>query len=63
MTNLAGYVKSYFPFFLFGAIFGKLMEVTGAAKSIAYFIVEKAGPGKEVLAVVLACAVITYGGV
>lgn len=63
MSNLAGYVKSYFPFFLFGAIFGKLMEVTGSAKSIAYFIVEKAGPGKEVLAVVLACSVITYGGV
>lgn len=63
MTNLAGYVKSYFPFFLLGAIFGKLMEVSGSAKSIAYFIVEKAGAGKEVLAVVLACAVITYGGV
>lgn len=63
MTNMAGYVKSYFPFFLLGAIFGKLMEITGSANSIANFTTKKLGSGKELWAVVLSCAVITYGGV
>ncbi|MFV0518363.1 MAG: GntP family permease [Aminipila sp.] len=63
MVSLAGYVKSYFPIFLLGALFGKLMDDSGSANSIAYFISEKIGKGKEMWAVVLACAVITYGGV
>lgn len=63
MINMAGYVKSYFPFFLLGAIFGKLMEVTGSANSISNFITKKLGPGKELWAVVISCAIITYGGV
>lgn len=63
MVSLAGYVKSYFPVFLLGALFGKVMDDTGAAKSIATFISEKVGEGKEIWAVVLSCAVITYGGV
>ena len=63
MASLAGYVKSYFPMFLLGALFGKVMDDTGSAKSIAAFISEKIGEGKEIWAVVLSCAVITYGGV
>lgn len=63
MTNLASYVKSYFPFFLLGAIFGTVMDQSGSAKSIANFISAKLGHGKEAWAVVLACALITYGGV
>ena len=63
MVNMANYVKSYFPFFLLGAIFGTVMDQSGSAKSIAEFVSEKLGPGKEALAVVLACAIITYGGV
>lgn len=63
MVSLAGYVKSYFPMFLLGALFGKVMDDTGSAKSIAAFISEKIGQGKEIWAVVLSCAVITYGGV
>ncbi len=63
MKSLGGYVKSYFPIFLLGALFGKIMDEVGSAKSIASFISSKAGKGKEILAVVLACAVITYGGV
>lgn len=63
MVSLAGYVKSYFPVFLLGALFGKVMDDTGAAKSIATVISEKVGKGKEIWAVVLSCAVITYGGV
>lgn len=63
MPNVGAYVKSYFPIFLLGAVFGKVMDLSGSAKSIAEFIVEKLGHGKELWAVVLACAVITYGGV
>lgn len=63
MVNLANYVKNYFPVFLLGALFGKVMDDSGAAKSIAVFVSDKIGKGKEIWAVVLSCAIITYGGV
>ncbi|TXJ43233.1 GntP family permease [Brachyspira pilosicoli] len=63
MSSLAGYVRNYFPIFLLGAIFGKVMDHTGSAKSISYFICDKFGKEKAILAIVLACAVLTYGGV
>ncbi|MBK5241073.1 GntP family permease [Clostridium sp.] len=63
MVNFAGYVKAYFPVFLLGAIFGKIMDDSGAAKSIAYAISSKLGKNKAILAVVLSCAILTYGGV
>ncbi|SHJ93967.1 H+/gluconate symporter [Clostridium amylolyticum] len=63
MANLANYVKLYFPIFLLGAIFGKVMDVTGAAKSIAITVAEKLGKDKAILAVVLSCGILTYGGV
>jgi len=63
MVNLANYVKNYFPVFLLGALFGKIMDDSGAAKAIAVFVSNKIGKGKEIWAVVLSCAIITYGGV
>ncbi|XVG96312.1 GntP family permease [Eubacteriales bacterium KG125] len=63
MVSLANYVKSYFPMFLLGALFGKVMDDTGSAQSIANFISCRLGKGKEIWAVVLSCAIITYGGV
>lgn len=63
MKNFAGYAKAYFPLFLLGAIFGKVMDASGAAKSIAHFIAEKLGKDKAILAVVLSCGILTYGGV
>lgn len=63
MTNAANYVKSFFPIFLLGAIFGKVMELSGAASSIAHSIVRALGSNRAILAVVLACAILTYGGV
>jgi H+/gluconate symporter-like permease len=63
MVKGMGYAKSYFPVFLLGAVFGKVMEESGAAKSIAHWIIKKLGAGKAITAVVLACAVLTYGGV
>lgn len=63
MTNVANYLRQYFPMFLLGAIFGKVMEESGSAKAIAHFIASKLGKEKAILAVVLSCGVLTYGGV
>ncbi|MDO3677788.1 GntP family permease [Paenibacillus ehimensis] len=63
MTNAANYVKNFFPIFLLGAIFGKVMEMNGAAASIAQSIVRALGSKRAILSVILACAVLTYGGV
>lgn len=63
MPALGNYLITYFPLFLLGALFGKLMDDSGAARAIAYFIVEKLGDTKAILAIVLACGILTYGGV
>ncbi|MBS4536945.1 GntP family permease [Clostridium sp. D2Q-11] len=63
MPAAAGYISSYFPVFLAGAIFGKLMGVTGAASAIADFVAEKFGEKRAISAVVIATALLTYGGV
>ncbi|WP_374634281.1 GntP family permease [Paracoccus sp. (in: a-proteobacteria)] len=63
MKSLGGYVITYFPLFLLGAIFGKVMADSGAARTIAEMIVRKVGSDRAILAVVLACGVLTYGGV
>ena len=63
MPNLANYLKTYFPLFMLGAIFGKVMEDSGSAKAIAHAIASKVGKAQAILAVVLSCAILTYGGV
>lgn len=63
MPSLGNYVTANFPMFLLGAIFGKVMDDTGSAKAIAEWFVKHLGTGKEIWTVVLACGVITYGGV
>lgn len=63
LPNLANYIKIFFPFFLLGAVFGKIMEESGAAKAIAKAVVKKLGKNQAILAVVLSAAILTYGGV
>lgn len=63
MNSLGKYVIQYFPLFLLGAIFGKLMSDTKAAKVIGETISRKVGAKHAILATVLACALLTYGGV
>ena len=63
MDGFAGFITSWYLMFLAGAIFGKVMEDSGAAESVSNWIVSKIGMKYAVLAVVLACAVLTYGGV
>ncbi len=59
----AGFVAQFFPLFLLGAVFGKLMEDTGSVAAIARFMTASLGAHRAVLAVVLAGALVTYGGV
>ena len=63
MTGFSGFVAAWFLMFLLGSLFGKLMEHTGAADAVALAIVKRIGHTRAVLAVVMACAVLTYGGV
>ncbi|MCP3866255.1 MAG: GntP family permease, partial [Aestuariibacter sp.] len=63
MSGFANFIAAWFFMFLLGAIFGKFMEDTGAADSVARWIVGKLGFKHAVVAVVLACAILTYGGV
>lgn len=63
MDGFASFVAAWFFMFLLGSMFGKFMEDTGAADSVARFIINKLGRKQAVLAVVLACAILTYGGV
>ncbi|WP_374929858.1 GntP family permease [Kytococcus sedentarius] len=63
MPAMGGFLITYFPLFLLGALFGKLMNDSGSAYSIARFIVERVGAKHAVLAVVTACGILAYGGV
>lgn len=63
MGALGKYVVQYFPVFLLGAIFGKLMNDSRAAEVIGETISKKVGAKHAILATVLACGILTYGGV
>ncbi len=63
MSSAAGFIGQFFPLFLLGALFGKLMEDSGSVSVIGRFVTERLGTRRTVLAVVLAGAFVTYGGV
>ncbi len=63
MGGFSGFVAKWFAMFLLGSIFGKLMESAGAADSVAHWVTQKLGAKHAALAVVVACVVLTYGGV
>ncbi|WP_244402033.1 GntP family permease [Parageobacillus sp. KH3-4] len=63
MEKMVGFIKLYFPVFLLGAIFGKLVEMSGVASSIAKIIIQLVGAKRAILAIVLMCAILTYSGV
>lgn len=63
MRGFTGFFADWFFMFLLGAIFGEVMSASGAADSAAKFIIERLGVRYAVLAVVAACAALTYGGV
>ena len=63
MDNASRFIAQFFPLFLLGALFGKLMEDSGSVAAIASFMTEQLGPQRAILTVVLAGALVTYGGV
>ena len=63
MTGFSGFIASWFFVFLLGSVFGKVMEDSGAADSVAQWVVERFGARHALLAVIGACAILTYGGV
>src|SRR5271169_5105472 len=63
MGSAARFIMQFFPIFLLGALLGKLMEDSGSVSTIASFMTERLGAKRAVLAVVLAGALVTYGGV
>ncbi len=62
-VGFATFFKDWFFMFLLGALFGQLMENTGAAQSIAHWIVKIFGHKYAILSVIAICALLTYGGV
>jgi len=63
MNGFTGFIASWFFIFLLGSLFGKLMEASGGADSVSRWIIGRLGTDHAALAVVLACSVLTYGGV
>lgn len=63
MSGFVNFAKQWFPVFMLSAVFGKLMEETGMAKSIAISLSRLMGKERAVLGVLLSCAVLTYGGI
>jgi H+/gluconate symporter-like permease len=63
MRNAADFVAHFFPIFLLGALFGKLMEASGSVESISNYLTKRLGAQRAILAIVLAGALVTYGGV
>ena len=63
MDKMVGFLKLYFPVFLLGAVFGKLIEISGFSKSIVAATIKVVGAQRAMLSIVLVCALLTYGGV
>lgn len=63
MQGAVSFIAKYFPIFLLGAIFGKLMQDSGSAKSIAQTIIKTIGKKHAALAIVISCGLLTYGGI
>ncbi|MGQ3674136.1 GntP family permease [Xanthobacter sp. TB0139] len=63
MVAMVGFLKNYFPVFLLGAIFGKLIELSGFSKAIVAAVIKWIGADQAILVIVVVCALLTYGGV
>jgi len=63
MDKMVGFVKLYFPVFVLGAIFGKVIELSGFSRAIVAATIRLVGAKRAMLSIVLVCALLTYGGV
>src|SRR5699024_11647064 len=62
MPALGGFIISFFPLFLAGAIFGRLMSVSGYAEDLARWVPTIFGPKRAILVTAVITALLTYGG-
>src|SRR5215471_7022198 len=63
MDKMVVFIKSYLPVFVLGAVFGKVIELSGFARSIVTAVIGLVGRKRAMLSIVLVCALLTYGGV
>ncbi|VVE20585.1 GntP family permease [Pandoraea terrigena] len=63
MEKLVGFVKLYLPVFLLGAVFGKVIELSGFSESIVAAAIKYIGRTRANAVIVAVCALLTYGGV
>jgi H+/gluconate symporter-like permease len=63
MAKMVGFVQLYFPVFLLGAVFGKVIELSGFSKSIVASVIGLVGRERAMLSIVVVCGILTYGGV
>lgn len=63
MEKLVAFVKLYFPVFVLGAIFGKVIELSGFSRAIVGAVIGLVGRERAILSIVMVCALLTYGGV
>ncbi|MCL6618797.1 MAG: GntP family permease [Thermomonas hydrothermalis] len=63
MEKMVGFLKLYFPVFLLGALFGKVIELSGFSRAIVAATIRAVGAQRAMLSIVLVCALLTYGGV
>ena len=58
MAKMVEYIQLYFPIFLLGALFGKVVEMSGLASSIASTIIRVVGQKRAMLTIVLLAAIL-----
>ena len=63
MDKMVGFVKLYFPVFMLGAVFGKVIELSGFSESIVAAAIRYIGRSRANAVIVAVCALLTYGGV
>jgi H+/gluconate symporter-like permease len=63
MAKMVEFIRAYFPVFMLGAVFGKVIELSGFSKSIVASVMKGLGPKRSILSIVLVSAILTYGGV
>ena len=63
MDKMVGFVKLYFPVFLLGAVFGKVIELSGFSKAIVSSVINIVGRERAMLSIVAVCGLLTYFGV
>ncbi|WP_321961996.1 GntP family permease [Paraburkholderia sp. J7] len=63
MASTGRFLAQFFPLFLLGSLFGKLMEDSGSVDAVARLMIDKLGTRHALVAVVLGGALVTYGGV